>query len=186
MNDEGIIKLFFAREEAAISETDKKYGSYCRRLTLNILESREDSEECVNDTYMKLWNTIPPKRPGSLGAFAAAVARNAALNMLRGRTSEKRGGGDTCVPFDEISECLPSAQSVESAVDEKELINALNRFLGSLDSRKRKIFMKRYFHFFTMSEIASDTGMSEENVRTVLFRTREKLRVFLEKEGINI
>ena len=186
MNDERIIELYFAREEAAITETDRKYGSYCRRVTLNILENSEDSEECVNDTYMKLWNAIPPKRPKSFGAFVAAAARNVALNMLRGRTAEKRGGKGVSLAFDEISDCLPSAQTVESVFDEKELVSALNSFLGSLDKKKRTVFMKRYFHFFSMSEIASDMGMSEENVRTTLFRTREKLRKFLEKEGISI
>ena len=186
MNDNEIIGLYFDRSESAISETDTKYGSYCRKLTFGILCSREDSEECVNDTYMKLWDTIPPTRPKRLAAYIAGVARNLALNMRRASGAAKRGGSDTALAFDEIAECLPSSETVESAVDENELVRALNAFLAGLDREKQKIFMLRYYHFFSVSDIADELHISDAKVRTTLHRTREKLRRYLEKEGIDV
>lgn len=186
MEDNEIIELYFARSETAITETDKKYGTYCRTLTYNILCSREDSEECVNDTYMKLWGAIPPQRPVKFCVYIASVARRLALNMRRKMNTMKRGGGMSEAVFDEIAECVASPASVESSADEDELVRVLNDFLAGLDGEKQKMFMKRYYHFYSISDIAEEMHFSEEKVRTTLHRVRGKLKKQLEKEGIEI
>jgi len=186
MNDNDIIELYNKRSEDAIKETDKAYGRYCRSLTFAILGNREDSEECVNDTYMRLWELIPPKRPPRLGAFTAKIARNLALNRRESLAADKRGGGMSAVDYDEISECLPAGDTVEKKADENELTAALERFLRTLGTEKRQIFLKRYWGFMSVSAISSEMGISVEKVKTTLHRTREKLRKFLEKEGVDI
>ncbi len=186
LNDSEILDLYFARQESAISETDRKYGPYCRSISYNILESREDSEECTNDTYMKLWNVIPPQKPVRFCAFIASVARSIALNMLRRSSTSKRGGGNAQIVFDEIAECVADKDTVESTLDEKELVKALNGFLSSCGGEKQLIFMKRYYHFRSVSQIAEEMHLSEDKVKQALHRTREKLRKYLEKEGIDI
>lgn len=186
MNDNDIIELYFARAENAIGETQKKYGSYCKSVAYNILGSPEDSEECVNDTYLKLWNMIPPERPSHFAAFICAVARSIALNLVRHRTALKRGGGTYEQAYDEISECVASTENVEKSVDERELSAIMSRFVGSLGYEKKMIFMKRYYHFMPVSDIAEEMGITEEKVRTVLHRTRKKLKAYLEKEGITV
>ncbi len=186
MTDNEIIDKYFARSEDAISETDKKYGSYCRGITYSILGSREDSEECVNDTYLKVWNTIPPQRPKKFGAFLSAIARNIALNRRRGHTTMKRGGGNAEVIYDEIAECIADDTTVEQEFDDRELVRTLNAFLATLGAEKQKMFMKRYYHFRSVTEIAEEMGISEEKVKTTLHRIREKLKKYLEKEGIGL
>lgn len=186
MTDNEIIDMYFARSEDAISETDKKYGAYCRGITYSILGSHEDSEECVNDTYLKVWDSIPPKRPKKFGAFLSAIARNIALNRRRGHSTMKRGGGVTEAIYDEISECVADDTTVEQEYDDRELVRTLNAFLAGLGPEKQKIFMKRYYHFRSVSEIAQEMGISEEKVKTTLHRTREKLKKYLEKEGIGL
>lgn len=186
MNDNEIIKLYFTRSEKAISETDKKYGAYCRGITYDILGSREDSEECVNDTYLKAWNTIPPQQPRSLGAFLSAIARNLALNLRRKHSTQKRGGRSAEAVYDELEECIPSSQTVEKQFDERELIRLINSFLANLGKEKQIMFMKRYYHFRSISEIAQEMGISEEKVKTTLHRVRGKLKKELEKEGIEL
>lgn len=186
MTDSEIIALFFARSEDALTETDNAYGNYCRALTLGILGSREDSEECVNDTYLKLWEQIPPKRPPSLGAFAAKTARNLALNRRSALRAEKRGGGLSKVDYEEIKDCLPSSENVGRKAEEGELTKALERFLRALPKQKRLIFLKRYWGFMTFEQIARDMSLPESTVKTTLYRTRERLRGFLEKEGIEV
>jgi RNA polymerase sigma-70 factor (ECF subfamily) len=186
MTDNEIIGLFFARSEEALTETDRAYGAYCRSLTMNILGSREDSEECVNDTYMKLWEEIPPKRPPNLGAFTAKIARNLALNRRSAASAAKRGGGLHAIDYDEIAGCLPDRDTVERQTDERELTEALERFLRALPNEKRLIFMKRYWGFMSVSDIALEMNISETKVKTTLHRTREKLRKFLGKEGIEV
>jgi len=186
VTDNDIMELYFSRSENAIAETDKKYGAYCRSMTYSILGSREDSEECVNDTYLKVWDTIPPERPRKFGAFLSAIARNIALNMRRSRSAVKRGGGNAEAVYDEIAEVVADSSTVESEFDDRELVRTLNAFLASVGGEKQKIFMKRYYHFRSVSEIAEEMGISEEKVKTTLHRTREKLKKYLEKEGIGL
>ncbi len=186
LKDNEIIELYFGRQESAISETDKKYGSYCRNISYNILGSREDSEECTNDTYMKLWNVIPPQKPLRFCSFIASVVRSIALNMVRHSSALKRGGGNAQAVFDEIAECVASSDTVESEIDEKHLVSTLNSFLASCSNEKQMIFMKRYYHFRTVAQIAEEMHISEDKVKQTLHRMRDKLKKYLEKEGIDI
>lgn len=186
MNDDMIIKLYFERSEDAITETDRKYGGACRSVAYNILGSHEDSEECTNDTYMKVWDAIPPQRPKKFGAFVVTIARNNAIDMYKAAKRIKNGGGFKSVGFDEIAGCLPSKESVENAVDRQAVLNAVEEFLSALPREKQIMFVRRFFYFSTYGEIAADLNSTEERVRKSLTRTREKLREFLEKEGIEI
>jgi len=186
MNDKDIIELYNARSEDAIAQTDKKYGSACRHTAYNILGSYEDSEECVSDTYLQVWNVIPPKQPEKFGAFVLRIARNLAVNMFKKRGRLKNGGGYSTVSFEEISEFLPSKNTVEGSVDRQMFMNALDRFLTALPKNKRVMFVQRYFYCSTYSDIANEMHLTVENVTASVRRTREKLREFLEKEGIGI
>ena len=186
MTDKKITELFFARSEDAIRETDRKYGDYLRSLARSVLGSSQDSEECVNDAYLKLWDNIPPQKPDKLGAFAARIVRNIALNTAARLSALKRGGGAADTAFEEISECMPSRENVEQSADSRELARTIERFLSTLGREKQIIFLKRYWYFGSVSDIADEMGMSESKIKMTLLRTREKLRQELEKEGINI
>ncbi|MCR4779638.1 MAG: RNA polymerase sigma factor [Ruminiclostridium sp.] len=186
MKDEKIIELYFARSETAINETDKKYGACCRSMTLNILGSREDSEECVNDTYLKVWDTIPPERPVKLGAFVIRIARNLAFDLRKAKSRLIRGGGFEAVSFDEIAECLPAAGDTESKADSRAALAAVEKFIFSLSREKQTVFMRRYFYMQSCTDIAADLGIPEGKVKMTLKRTRDKLREYLEKEGIDV
>ena len=183
MEDQSIIALFFERSENAIEETDKKYGKYLGVVAERILSSRELSEECVADTYLKVWNTIPPERPSILKAFLAKVTRNTALDRLDYERAGKRAREFDLV-LEEISEAVPA--SLSDPADELALKSAINTFLASLKKRERIIFLQRYFYFCTVKEIASSLGVSESIVKTVCFRARAKLLLHLTKEGITL
>ena len=184
MDDKQIIDLYWARSESAIAETDRKYRKYCHRIAFNILADSQDSEECVNDTYLKAWSVIPPKRPVKLSTFLGKITRNLALNRYEKRTAEKRGGGEVSVALDELAECVPDANSVERMVDNRILTDKLNMFLEELPAESRRIFLRRYWELCSIHEIAEFYGISESKVKVSLFRTRGKLRSFLEQEGI--
>ena len=186
MTDDKIIELYNFRSEDAITETDRKYGAYCRTMSFNITGSREDSEECVNDTYMKVWSIIPPQHPPKLGAFVVRICRNIAINMRRAKGRIKRSDEYEAVRYDEVSECLPSKENVEETFDEHNAVKAIERFLSGLSPQKRSIFVRRYFYLSSYADIAKDLGVSEGKVKMTVTRTREKLREFLEKEGIEI
>ncbi|MBE6620597.1 MAG: sigma-70 family RNA polymerase sigma factor [Ruminococcaceae bacterium] len=183
MDDVNIIAMFEARDEAAVAETQKKYGTYCRTIAERILSSREDAEECVNDAYRKAWDTIPPGRPASLASYMGMLTRQLSLNRLRQNKSAKRGGGDVPLVLEELQECISDLGDVPSA-DDIALRDALNRFLGELPKRTRVIFMRRYWFAEDVSRIAADFGMSEGHVNVLLCRTRKKLKQYLEKEDI--
>lgn len=184
MDEKEIIDLYWARSERAIVETDQKYGKLCHRIAFNILANHQDSEECVNDTYLKAWSTMPPKRPQKLSAFLGKITRNLALNRYEKYTAEKRGGGEVPAALDELAECIPDHASVENVVENSILVDRLNAFLDGLPAELRKIFMRRYWEVCTVREIAQTYGISESKVKVSLFRTRSKLRSFLEQEGI--
>ena len=186
MNDNEIIELYFARSGDAVAETDRKYGRACRSTAYNILGSREDSEECTNDTYMKLWSVIPPERPAKLCAFIMRIVRNTAIDVCKKRGRLKNGYGFQTIALDEIAEFLPSADTVEDIVDRKKLLRSIEKFLFGLPKKRRVMFVRRYFYCSTYREIAADLHMTETAVTSALRRTREKLREHLEKEGIEI
>ncbi len=186
MEDKEIIELFFRRSEKAIKETARKYGAYLSRLAYGILYSREDAEECVNDTYMKAWDNIPPACPKYLSAFLGKITRNIALNRYDMLKAAKRGGGQVPLTLDELAECIPDSSDVQRQVESQELTSLLDRFLGKLSPANRNVFMKRYWYFLSIEEIAEETGSSSDKVKMRLFRTRKKLKEFLLKNGVEV
>ena len=186
MDEKQIIDLYWARSESAIAETAKKYGKFCHSIAYNILASHEDSDECVNDTYLKAWNAIPPRRPNKLSAFLGKITRNLALKRYDMYTAEKRGGGQVPLAWEELAECIPDTDSVEQMVDDRILADKINVFLSRLPAEARMIFLRRYWNLSTVKEIAAVYGISESKVKMSLLRTRRKLRSFLEQEGIEL
>ena len=186
MDDQEIIDLYWARSEHAIMETEHKYGKLCHRIAWNILGNHQDSEECVSDTYLKAWSAMPPKRPAKLSAFLGKITRNLALNRYERNTADKRGGGEVSLALDELAESIPDSQTIEATVDNRALTDTLNRFLDSLPAEPRRIFLRRYWEVCSVREIADIYGISESKVKVSLFRTRGKLKAFLEKEGISV
>ena len=184
MEDKQIVGLYWARSEQAISETAKKYGKYCYYIANNILRNYEDSEECVNDTYLKAWGAMPPKRPEKLSAFLGKITRNLSINKYKLLNTKKRGDGQLPIALEELKECIPSGDSVEQAMEEKELVQIFNRFLESLPEEKRKVFMRRYWYFSPVREIAEAYGMGESKVKMILLRTRKEFKIYLEQEGV--
>lgn len=183
MDDLQIIELFWQRSEKALTATKKKYGSYCRTIAYRILRSAEDTEECLNDTYLRLWNSIPPRRPQKLSAYLAKITRNLALDRVEKRSAAKRGGGEVPLALEELAECIPGGGD---PVEERELKDALERFLRALPAETRRIFMKRYWHLYSVKAIAKEDGLGESKVKMILLRTRSQLKEFLEKEGIDL
>lgn len=186
MEDDKIIDLYWARQETAIMETDRKYGNYCRSISLHILKNQEDTEECVNDTWMRAWDTMPPKRPDFLGAFLGKIVRNLAISRYRMTHAQKRGSGEVDLLLMELEECLPSAKSVEEEIEGKETAAAISRFLYMVDEESRNIFVRRYFYADSVKEVADRFEVSESKVKSQLFRLRNRLKDYLEKEGITI
>ena len=184
MDDEKIVELFLVRSEQAISETKDSYGAYCTKICSNILKSKEDTEECVNDAYMKLWETIPPQRPRSLKAYLSKIIRNLALDRYEKNHAKKRGSGKTEAVFDEIEEFFSIGSDELS--DSIAIRDAVNRFLGSIDKQERVLFVQRYWYFCTVKEIAKMHGLGESKVKMTLKRTRDDLRIYLQKEGIGV
>lgn len=184
LKDTEILDLYWAREERAISETEKAYGSYCYSIAWHILYSKEDSDECVNDTWLRAWNAIPPKRPDRLAVFLGTITRNLSLDRWKGKHTMKRGNGEMFLALDELAECVPDGHNTEAAVEATELERMLNQFLHTLPERDCNVFLRRYWYVEEYGEIAKRYGMKLNTVKTSLFRTRAKLRDFLEKEGV--
>ena len=186
MDDAKIVQLYWDRDEQAISATANKYGSYCTSIANNILGNREDAEECVNDTYMTAWTSLPPHRPNSLCAYLGKITRNLSIKRYKHNTAYKRGGGQAVLVLEEIAEFLSDKDSVEQEIDRKELIKAIDTFLGTLPAEKRSIFLRRYWFFDSISDIASRFGMTENNVSVTLNRLRFKLHNYLLKRGFEL
>ena len=182
VEDQQIVGLFWSRSEEALNAAAEKYGAYCFSVANNILGSKEDSEECVNDTYLRAWNAIPPHKPENLAAFLGKIARNLAFDRYAAATAEKRGGRELPLVLDELRNCLPEAGMEESLA----LTDALNRFLDGLKPEQRKIFMLRYWQVLSVEEVAKTLCISQSKVKMTLLRTRRQLREFLEKEELGI
>lgn len=176
MEDSGIIALYWARDQEAIRATSEKYGAYCGSIAQNILGNRADAEECVNDTWLKAWDSMPPQRPAVLSAFLGRITRNLSLNRYHIRAAAKRGGGEAPLVLDELAEVVSGGESVEGALDRRELIRAIDRFLERLPPEKRSIFLCRYWYFDPVAEIAARFGRTENSVAVILSRLRQKLR----------
>lgn len=185
MDDQQIVQYYFDRDEQAIACSAQKYGALCHRVAMNILDNREDSEECVNDTYLHAWNAIPPERPTMLGAYLCRITRNLAINRYRADRRDKRGGGQAAIAIDELSECLSDAGGT-SMCDEIVLRDAVNGFVRRLPDPARTVFVQRYWYVRAVADIAEEQGMSVSRVKMILHRTRDRLREHLIKEGIRI
>lgn len=183
MDDEMILDLYFARDELAVVETDRKYGGYCFTIANSILNNTEDAEETVSDTYLRAWNTIPPKRPNVFQMFLAKITRNLAFSRWRNQSAEKRGGGVMELVLEELDACIPAPGKVEDNLMGKELAKAIRCFLNTLSQREQDIFLRRYFFVEETQAIAQRYGMKPATVLRTLSRTREKLKHFLTREG---
>lgn len=184
MEDSAIVDLYWQRSDQAISETDRKYGRYCYTIAYNICANNEDAEECVSDTWFSAWNSMPDKRPAILSTFLGYITRNFALNRFRARSSKKRGGGEIPLALDELEDCLPSVISAEQHCEEKELEAAIDAFVSTLPEADRRMFIARYWYLAPVSEIAIRMNCSQSKAKTTLYRTRNKLRVYLQEEGL--
>lgn len=183
MEDNQIIELYWKRLENAISETDKKYGKYCTYIAYNILQNKEDSKECVNDTYLRTWNSIPPQRPNILKLFLAKITRNLAINKYEKNKAKKRNDNVEIV-LEELEQCLTSEESIENSTEYNELVKHLNDFLKNLTIEKRKIFLDRYWYISSIKDIASKNKMKENNVKVTLYRIRNELKEYLNERGV--
>lgn len=183
MEDERIVALYFSRDEKAISETEKKYGKYCHYIANNILCSEQDAEECVNDTYLAAWESIPPTRPQILRTFLGKLTRNISINRYHHDHAKKRTPPITLV-LDELAECIPDPESTHNVADEIALADALNGFLASLSQTARIAFVKRFFYCESLSDIARDLDLAEVNVKVLLHRTRKKCKAWLCEKGV--
>ena len=188
MEDAEIVGLFWARDESAIEHAQVKYGRYCHAIALRILDDARDAEECVNDTYLGAWNAMPPHRPTVLRAFLGKITRNLSLKRWRARSAEKRGSGVAALSLDELEECLPSSggDEVGRRLEAEELARVIDGFLADLPRDQRRIFLCRYWHFDSIADIAARFDFTESKVKMTLKRTRERMAVYLEKEGVVI
>jgi RNA polymerase sigma-70 factor (ECF subfamily) len=183
LKDEEIIRLYFRRDERAIAETSSKYGNYCASIVRKILCNDTDVEECLDDTYMKAWTTIPPTRPGIFRVYLGKIARNLAFNMYEHMTAGRRGGGTVDAVLDELEECIPASSDVEQHIIGSELSYLIRCFVNSLPEKDACIFTERYFYTAEIRDIACKYGMSRNNVSVTLSRLRSRLKKELEKEG---
>ena len=183
MDDAKIVQLYFDRNEQAIPATADKYGNYCKSIANNILGNHQDAEECVNDTYLSTWNSIPPTIPTILSAFLGKITRNLAFNKYKHNHVMKRGSGEIAVVLDELAECVSGLDDVEQEIDRRELVATINSFLETLPPKKRNIFICRYWYSDSISSIARRYEMTESNVSVTLNRLRSKLKEYLSERG---
>lgn len=186
MGDNDIIQLYWDRDDKAIKLTSEKYGHYCKAIAKNILGSEEDAEECINDTYLKAWNSMPMFWPKQLATFLGKITRNLSFNRYKHNHAEKRGGSEITLVLDELAECVSGTEDVENAVDCKELISNINLFIQKLSPEKRNIFVRRYWYADSVSEIAKAYGMMPANVSKILERTRKQLKTYLTERGFEL
>lgn len=182
MDDNLIIELYWSRDPQAIAETGTKYGAYCRSIAYGVLRNTEDAEECVNDTWLRAWEAIPPQRPNKLSAFLGRITRNLALDRHDYNHASKRSGEFDAL-LSELTDCIPCTRDDYAQL---ELTELLNHFLRSLPQDRRNIFLRRYWYCESIEELSQRYGMSISAVKSSLFRTRSKLKEYLEKEGIAV
>jgi RNA polymerase sigma-70 factor (ECF subfamily) len=184
MDDLNIIELYFARDEQAIKETDAKYGKLCHSIAYNILNNNEDSEECVNDTYIGVWNAIPPTRPNNFTAFLCKITRNISLKRIEAMARQKRSQA-TIVSLDELAEILPD-ESIGENVSNDNLTELISDFLRKEKADVRNVFIRKYYFFDSVGDIAKRYDFTEDKVKSMLYHTRKKLKDYLIKEGVEI
>ena len=186
MEDQQIIDLYWNRDESAITQTNDKYAAYCRYIASGIVADPEDTEECLNDAYLALWNTIPPRKPNNLTTYLGKIVRNVSLNRWKRSTAQKRKSTQVPLTLEELSECIPASNGEEQVLDRMALVASLNSFLEGLTQEHRRIFMARYWYLRPVKDIAEEYGITESKVKMSLMRSRAKLRQELEKEGVTV
>ena len=184
MTDERIIELFWQRNETAVKEVSAKYGLYCGVVCRNILKNTQDSDECLNDTWLRAWNSIPPQKPKNLKMFLAKISRNLAIDRDKRQNAVKRGRGETELILEELEACIAHSSNVENNVLSEELGAAINSFLKLLSERDRNIFIRRYFYADTAEKIAKQYALTVNNIMVILTRTRVKLKNYLMEGGL--
>lgn len=184
MDDYQIVELYWSRSESAIEQTEIKYGRMLLGISVSLTPTIEDAEECVSDTYLAAWNSMPDARPVYLGAFLSKIVRRLSIDKYRNATREKRGGAKAFT--EELSECIPSGFNMQTEIDAKEIAVLINNFLSTLDEEKRYVFVRRYFYSDSVEAIAKALNISQGKVKTLLFRTRNALRLHLEHEGVSV
>lgn len=184
MNDEQIVALYFNRDERAIAESGNRYGAYCTTIAMNILHDLSDSEECVSDTWLGAWRSIPPKQPSNLAAYFGKITRNLAINRYRKNHAERRAAGEFALSLDELDECIPGNASVEDDERMQGITESINRFLHAQKPLDRRVFVCRYFYCDSIADIAARFALSESHIKSLLFRMRARLRTHLEKDGV--
>ena len=183
MTDSEIIELYWDRDEQAVTQTQTKYGGYCRSIAWNILKNRQDTEECVNDTWLRAWKAMPPQKPAILSVFLGTITRNLSLDRWRNATAKKRGAGQLQRAFDELEHCVSAGVSLEDRITQTDLSRLLDRFLQGLNQKDRCVFVRRYWYTDPIYEIAHRYRMTESAVKVSLHRSRNKLKTLLEQEG---
>ncbi len=186
MDDNSIVQLYWDRNDQAISKTSEKYGHYCKAIAKNILNNDADAEECVNDTYLNAWNSMPTHWPEQLAAFLGKITRNLSFNKYKHNRAEKRGGGEITLVLDELTDCVSGTENIEQMIDRQELVKAINTFVRSLSLEKRNIFVRRYWYADPVSKIAADYGLLQGSVSKTLERTRKKLKLYLAERGFEL
>jgi len=185
MQDVQIIELYWNRDERAIMESDRSYGAYCRKIAMNILSSNEDAEECVNDTWHRTWNNIPPQRPNSLAAFFGRIVRNLSISRFRVNRAQKRFDGITIL-LSELDECVPARNSVENEFEGKILSEIIDRWLARLLKDDRVLFIRRYWFGEAVNALAQEYGCSQNQMAQRMMRLRKELKLALEQGGIDL
>ena len=184
MKDSAIIELYWQRDQGAIQETADKYGAFLGDLAWNILRSHGDAEECVNDTYLRAWNAIPPARPNAFRAWLGRITRNLSLDLWKQQRTQKRGGADMEILLGEMDDCVPAPHGTEKALEDREIAALISSFLRKLPAETRIIFLRRYWYGLDLAAIAAGLGCSQSKVKSTLFRTQKALRTYLEREGV--
>lgn len=182
MEDHKIVDLYWQRSECAVKETAAKYGKMLGGISYSLLSSREDAEECVNDTYLKAWNSMPEDRPAYLGAYLSRIVRCISIDRFRAEHRQKRGEAESLT--DELADCIPAGMTPSEEYENRRISRVINKFLFELDEEKRRMFVRRYFYSDSVSDVARRLNVSVPKVKTTLHRVREELREYLEKEGI--
>ena len=186
MKDAEIVALYWERNEEAIQQTQRKYGAYLSKIAYNILSDFEDSKECVNDTYLKAWDSMPPHRPDVLSTYLGKIARQLSIDMFRKKHSTKRYASEYALSLDELGDSFSDGSTPEQSFDAKLLDAAINRFLRTLPHEARNTFLGRYYFFDSLKEVARYCGMSEAKAKSLLYRTRQSLKAYLVKEGFDL
>lgn len=185
MEDRDIVALYWSRDEEAIAQTQRQYGGYLYKIAWQVLADREDSEESVNDTYLHAWNSMPPQKPAALSTYLGKLTRQLSIDLYRRRNRVKRGGSEYALSLTELEDCV-SGVTTEEEVELRLLAEAMGRYLRGLSPAARTTFLRRYYFMDPLREIAGGQGFTESKVKSMLYRTRQGLREYLEKEGFSI